>query len=287
MPIPPELKRFSNEADLVQNFLVPLLGRLGFTIVVPYHGKQEFGKDLVIGEIDRFNHVRYHGVQAKHVESISQGEIHSLIQDCDEAFSVDFTHPQTGQAQKISSFYAINSGSCSDQAKELYFKSLRPKHGDNVRLLEGRDLVSLDRSVMISRVESARELLLGLLHEVVFNENVLAAIEPRLKSIAEGDGHHVAYPLQRVRHVALASYLVRPYLGNRVSALLIDRLWTNAVAFNHCLDGPTSAPLQTVVTIKVPALRAIVLAQQLNPDLVELRIALMNWLHELGPLAPM
>lgn len=74
MAIPPELQRFANEAALIHELLTPLLVRLGFGVVVDYHGRREFGKDLVIAEIDRFNHVRYHGLQAKHVDSIGKGE---------------------------------------------------------------------------------------------------------------------------------------------------------------------------------------------------------------------
>jgi hypothetical protein len=62
---------FSNEADFIKTFLQPLLQRLGFLSVIPYHGTREYGKDLVVGEIDQFNEPRYHGIQAKYFPSIS------------------------------------------------------------------------------------------------------------------------------------------------------------------------------------------------------------------------
>ncbi|MDP2754082.1 MAG: hypothetical protein Q8P40_06790 [Nitrospirota bacterium] len=70
MAIPPEFN-FANEDEFTQEFLIPLLQRLGFSLVVNYHGSSEFGKDLIFAELDRFGHVRYHGLQAKYEPSIS------------------------------------------------------------------------------------------------------------------------------------------------------------------------------------------------------------------------
>src|SRR5947208_1568790 len=109
MAFPLEFK-YTNEEDFIQRFLIPLLQRLGFSLVVNYHGHSEFGKDLIFGEIDRFGHVRYHGLQAKYEQSISLNEVETLIKDARQAFANPFTHPQTGSVERISSFYAINGG---------------------------------------------------------------------------------------------------------------------------------------------------------------------------------
>ena len=85
MAIPAEFA-FANEDAFVQNFLIPLLRRLGFSLVVNYHGRTEFGKDLVFAEVDRFGHVRYHGLQAKYEARISLNGIEDLIRDCKQAF---------------------------------------------------------------------------------------------------------------------------------------------------------------------------------------------------------
>lgn len=168
MPIPAELSQFRDEDDFVQRFLIPLVRRLGFEIVANYHGKREFGKDLLVGEVDRFGHVRFHGVQAKYEPSIGKEAMHGLVQQCDEAFLAPFNHPQTGQVQRISTFYAITPGSVSDEARELFFSALHHKHSDNVRILDGKALLALDRFAVISRSENIRESLDGLLNEVRF-----------------------------------------------------------------------------------------------------------------------
>ena len=73
---------------LHRRFLIPLLQRLGFSIVVNFHGTSEFGKDIIFGEIDRFGHVVYHGLQAKYVPSISLSASDELIEDAKQAFTI-------------------------------------------------------------------------------------------------------------------------------------------------------------------------------------------------------
>jgi hypothetical protein len=56
MAIPKEFN-FVNEDDFIQRFVIPLLHRLGFSVVANYHRTHgELGKDLVFAEIDRFGH---------------------------------------------------------------------------------------------------------------------------------------------------------------------------------------------------------------------------------------
>lgn len=65
MPIAAELSEYTNEAVFTAKFLIPRLHRLGFSVVVNYHGTREFGKDLIFAEIDSFGHIVYHGPQAR------------------------------------------------------------------------------------------------------------------------------------------------------------------------------------------------------------------------------
>lgn len=93
MAFPPELANFNNEESFTDSFLIPLLQRLGFSVVVNFHGTSEFGKDIIFGEIDRFGHVVYHGLQAKYVASTSLSASDELIEDAKQAFNNPFTHP--------------------------------------------------------------------------------------------------------------------------------------------------------------------------------------------------
>jgi hypothetical protein len=285
VPIPSEFSAFRDEDDFVQRFLVPLFRRLGFEIVANYHGKREFGKDILVGEVDRFSHVRFHGIQAKFEASIGKEAVHELIRQCDEAFVKPFIHPQTGHVQRISSFYAVTAGSISDEARDLFFESLQPKHADNVRLLDGKTLLALDRFAVIGRIESVRDSLLGLLHELRFSATALNAAIPMLEVIRDGDGNGVVYPTVRLRANAAAAYLVRPIGLAGLDLVDVERFWAHSQAFNLALDQATASPLQTVVSVKQPAIRALQHAPHIRNSMHTLATRLESALAELGTLA--
>lgn len=287
MPIADKLISFGSEINFTDQFLIPLLNRLGFTIVINYHGKREFGKDLVFGEIDRFSHIRYHGLQSKYLPSIGKKAVHELIQDCEEAFARDFKHPQTGHKHKISSFYAVNAGTFSDEARDLFFASLSSKHADNIRLIDGKGLLALDRSAAVNRNETGRESLIGLLIEASYNEEILQRVIPILDGITKGDGHNVQYPALRLRVNAIASYLLKPFLVVDMPVEVVERFWSMGTAFNRALDDAGGSPLHTVVSIKVPAAKALQLTPELLEDTKVLKQSVRKVLAKLGPLASM
>ena len=156
MPIT-ELANYKNEADFTKRFLIPLVKRLGFGVVLEYHGTDEYGKDLILGEIDRFGHVRYHGLQAKYVDSVGLNDARRLIEQCEQSFRHPFIHPQKSEKAYISTFIAVNGGNISEQGRNDFFKALRPQYGDNVKLIDGKGLVNLDRIASRRTKISSRE----------------------------------------------------------------------------------------------------------------------------------
>jgi len=211
MAIPVEFN-YANEDAFVQTFLIPLLQKLGFSLVVNYHGKTEFGKDLVFAEVDRFGHVRYHGLQAKYKPSISLNRIEDLIRDCKQAFENPFTHPQTGTTEKISSFYAVTGGSIGPEAVQHYFNSLLKLYAANARLFQAKDLLTLDRWASASHRDKVTDLLAGLLVELDYNErHVFPSLIDSLRQLLMGKG---TFTLWRFRAEAASSYLRQPFMTN-------------------------------------------------------------------------
>jgi len=51
------------EEEYTQTTVIPLLKYLGFTEVTYTHGIQEFGKDILFSEYDRFGNKIYHAAQ--------------------------------------------------------------------------------------------------------------------------------------------------------------------------------------------------------------------------------
>lgn len=208
MAIPEEFRTaFKDEAQFTSDFLIPLLRRMGYSMVVNYHGAGEFGKDLVYGEVDRFGLVVYHGLQAKYEGSISLGGVQSLIDDARQAFASPFRHPQRGGEEWISSFTAVNGGSVSDQARDHYFNTLRPEFGPNVRLLDGKDLAALNRLATSAGNTFVVERLTTLLLEVTENSATAALLKKHLPVPDEG---RPRYMVDRFRDNASSAYLGQP-----------------------------------------------------------------------------
>lgn len=233
MAIPAELK-YANEDAFVQGFLIPLLQKLGFFLVINNHGRTEFGKDIVFSEIDQFGHVRYHGLQAKYEPSISLNEIEGLILDCKQAFENPFTHPQTGTIERISSFYAVTAGSIGTEASQHYFNSLFKLYGANARLLQAKDILTLDRWASASHRDRVMPLLTGLLVELDYNErHVLPLVIESLRKLLNGTG---TWPLWRLRAEAASAYLRQPFMPDALNVDNILNYWHLAILCNKEAD---------------------------------------------------
>ena len=205
MAMPPEFN-YINEDDFIQKLLIPLLNRMGYSVV--YHGTREFGRDLIFAEIDRFGHVRYHGLQAKYEPSIGLAAVQTLIDDCRQAFVNPFRHPQTGAEERISTFYAVNGGNISEEASTHFFRSLIHQYGANAKMLNGKALIALDRTAGFSRTESAREILSGLLYEIQYNRRKMAISLETFRAFAEK--RERTLPARCLRNTAINGYLIRP-----------------------------------------------------------------------------
>lgn len=229
--------------------------------------------------------MRYYGLQAKYEGSIGLSAINALIDDCNQAFTIEFIHPNTGAAARISSFYAVNAGTFSDEAREYFFKALRPKYADNIRLIDGRELLKLDRLGAITLAETRREVLAGLLCEVEYNLSMMVHLIPELKSIAMGDGQNIHYPPMRFRLNALSSYLVRPIFGDPIPLDNLQRFWLMGINVNTLLDGLVSSPIQTVVSIKVPAQEILSIDKMLLAELMILKASVSSAMSSISPFA--
>lgn len=237
MAIPPELK-YDSEDDFVQRFLIPLLQRMGFSVVANYHGTSEFGKDLIFAEVDRFGHIRFHALQAKYVESVSLNASQELIADCEQAFATPFRHPQTGAEGRISSFYAVNAGSVSDQAKTHYFNALRPKFGDNTKFLEAKDLLVLDRWATANQTQNVTDLLSGLDIEIRYNAfDVLGGIKQNFEDALAKRAAITYWPLLRYRTDSTSAYLRQPFLADKLTSKMVLQYWHLATLMNREMDA--------------------------------------------------
>lgn len=234
MSIPSELV-FANEAAFTHDFLIPLLQRLGYAIVFNYHGTTEFGKDIVFGEIDRFGHVVYHGLQAKYLSSITLALARDLIEDAKQAFASTFKHPQTGNEERITTFYAVNGGSIAEQARQLFFTSLQ-QHAGQVRLIDGLGLIALNKQATFRFGEAAIERLNALIREIQMNRRVIGVILPGL-GLYVNDPDKESFPMSKLRLAAVDGYLERPILNDGKLFDLVESYWDLTTAMNEIVQS--------------------------------------------------
>jgi hypothetical protein len=108
---------------------------------------------------------------------------------------------------------------------------------------------------------------------------------PRLQAIVDGDGNGVVYPVERLRLVAIEAWLANPVLLSMLPAKQIEDLHSLGSAFNRCLDEACSSPLHTVVSIKVPAAKALRLVPQVSAGSAAVESAVGGAVAALGSLA--
>ena len=223
------------EFQFRDKFVMPLLVRLGFGIVVNYHGTREFGRDVIFGDLDRFGHVVYFGMQIKYESSVALGDSHGLAQDAEEATHNPFRHPQTGREEYISGFYVANAGAISDPARENVFNVVTRRGIRDAKLLDGNALVLLDKAAALNRMADIRSRLTGLLQEIRRNLSVLRLVE-RLLANWMAD-HSNPYPLQRFRNTATGNYLTSPFPLPSVSMDAVDQYWETIRIVNDVIDS--------------------------------------------------
>ena len=256
--------------------------RLGFSVVVEYHGGQEFGKDLVFGEIDRFAQVSYHGLQAKYVHSISQSDSNDLIQDCREAFNNSFRHPNTGAQERISSFLVANAGSIAPNARTNFFNALNTPHGGHIRMLDGKGLLALDRWATVNQVESVAEYLSGLLLELRYNDRLIVGVRSAVKSYLENE--ETPLPIERLRIGATTNYLTRPFISTRIDIEVVNQYWHKvANLLNPALDSLMRFGSRTE-NRRILGGNVLIWADEIARLGQALELAMTTVLMQLGPL---
>src|SRR5262245_29929586 len=123
--------RFANEAAFREQFVKPMLNRLGFYGVSDQHGSQEFGKDFVFSEIHRLGGIRHYAAQVKHEERITQGKsVDGLLSQVRQAFAVPFRRPESPRECYVSGVYIFNSGEITANARNYLLSELgRERYG--------------------------------------------------------------------------------------------------------------------------------------------------------------
>jgi hypothetical protein len=159
------------EEGFREEFVKPLLNRMGFLRVTETHGSQEYGKDFVFSELHRLGGMRHYAAQVKHERAINQGAIiDKLFAQIGQAFTRPFVLPDSPRECYVSCVYVFNSGEITHNAiEDLASRLRRSNFGDNVVFLSGDRLESLNNYVAYQDDTRLVSRLVGLSTELGFN----------------------------------------------------------------------------------------------------------------------
>lgn len=142
----------STERDFVLRRLVPLIQKLGFQHVHYTHGMDEYGRDLIFYDHDRFGIERPYGVQAKlgDISGAAGSQVDKITAQIDDAFLMPYMDIRRGEEKYIVGLYIIISGKFKRNAREKIRKKCI---GKPVFFLDGGDINNLEFKIRQSKAD--------------------------------------------------------------------------------------------------------------------------------------
>ncbi|HYV38545.1 MAG TPA: hypothetical protein VE988_22870 [Gemmataceae bacterium] len=289
MPIPREFAAaYSSEKDFVDRFIVPLFRRLGFALIYERQGANEFGSDVIFGDIDAFGHTNYFSVQLKYVDTIGKTEIRKLAEQCIEAFQNPFQHPRKGTQERVARFYAVNGGEFTQQARIAFFNAVPNELRGCVFCLDGNDLLALDKSAGLRGLQQLLPRLQGILHEIRFNRQLMnggASSVGMTTSLAALIAGGTVVPGHRLWTDASSEFMRCPVLTDRIDLNQIVDYWLSMRFCNENIGNIIDLPFRPregMLHHATAALSHLTKAESIMP-LIETSISAV--LADLGPIA--
>jgi DNA-binding NarL/FixJ family response regulator len=145
-----DLIRGASERDLIKNYIIPLLNKLGFRGIRYTHGPSECGLDIVCFEIDRLGKRRYVGAQVKagkihkNEEKKPGRNIVTILNQIQQAFESTIFMATEKKELDIDRIIVISSQSISRDAREYIRRSLQGKvYSQHIDFLDGDELADL------------------------------------------------------------------------------------------------------------------------------------------------
>ena len=135
----------TNEKELCEKVIVPLLRKMGYTSVQYRCGIDEFGRDIIFCELDRFRNPRWMGAQVKAVKihgtsSRSKGNVQEIMNKIQEAFDNPFFETSLNKEEHIKDMYIITSKDITPKARASIKNRFK---NQNVHFIDGQKLIEL------------------------------------------------------------------------------------------------------------------------------------------------
>lgn len=135
----------TDEKELSKKVIVPLLRKMGYSSVQYRCGFDEFGRDIIFCELDKFRNPRWMGAQVKAVKihgtsSRSKGNVQEIINKIQEAFDNPFFETASNKEEYIKDMYIITSREITPKASVSIKNRFR---NQNVHFIDGQKLIEL------------------------------------------------------------------------------------------------------------------------------------------------
>lgn len=154
---------------------------MGYMEVTYNHGIDEFGKDIVFSEYDRFGNKKYHAAQVKfgNISGGNTGQIGDIINHIEKAFNIEFSDLITKTDVSISDFFLFISGKFVGSAKTMLLKDARLKpYKHRIYFYDGHHIEELFEK----NFREIKELYNAQLKELAFNIKTSESIKNLLSS---------------------------------------------------------------------------------------------------------
>lgn len=218
--------QFKNEEEFREQFIRPLLVRMGFSGIAQMHGSSEFGKDYVFSDQDRFGQWRHMAVQAKHEKSINQGAVvDKVVSQIKEAFSIPYS-PLTplGEQRRVSAVYVFNDGEITPNAREIIGRGVDEKLRPMTYVFSGHELETLQSVLFGQQEREVKGRLLGLRSQLLLNIRIWNGYS-RLGTDDPGTEIDGRRPIMR----AIEEWLTLPALpATKIAQNLLEEIWQHA-----------------------------------------------------------
>jgi hypothetical protein len=255
--------RFKSEAEFREQFIKPLLNRLGFYGVAEQHGAPEVGKDFVFSELHRLGGLRHYAAVVKHLDKINQGgdALSDVLRQVGECWTVPFTRPDSPHECHVSSVYVFNSGKITPNARTIIAGALRKeKYGENVHFLDGERLALMAESLALHADRNLRQRLLGFMNQMQLNQKILFSYQET----------ETGKPLE-ARGMLLAGiedYLNEPIESSAIRWEDVILFWQDAKILQGCAESlasvfNTPSKAANLLTLKQVASEMINVAQRI------------------------
>lgn len=134
-----------DEKELSKKILVPLLREMGYKSVQYVCGSDEFGRDIIFYELDKFNNQRWMGAQVKNIKihgtsSKSKGNVQEIVNQIQEAFNNPFFDTSSNKEEYLKDMYVVTSKEITPIAKQSIKNKFR---NQNVHFIDGQKLLEL------------------------------------------------------------------------------------------------------------------------------------------------